>query len=124
MIISGKNVQIELNSVARTIADTISVEITDMFLTYRDYQGILHYYDKKPKISGSISEFIDDFDTLNDFILTAKITSLDIISDTGTKLKLRLKDVIFDSLDFEVQPKKLLNTEVTFKADDYEILSS
>lgn len=124
MIISGKNVEIQLDSTARTLASTITVSFDGLWLIFIDYQGKLHYYDKKPKITGEITEFIDDFDTLNDFILSAKITSLDIISDIGTKKKLRLKDVIFPSFDFDISPKKLVNTSVSFRADDYEILTS
>ncbi len=124
MIISGKNVQIQLDSVARTLADSISVNFDGLFLSFRDYQGKLHYYDQKPKIHGKITEFVDDFDTLNDFILSAKITSMDIISDIGTKKKLRLKDVIFDKFEFSLSPKQLVSAEVGFKADDYEILTS
>ena len=124
MIITGKNVEIQFDSSARTLANTISVSFDGLWLIFVDYQGKLHYYDKKPKITGEITEFIDDFDTLNDFILSAKITTLDIISDIGNKKKIRLKDVVFPDLDFDISPKGLVNTSVSFRADDYEILAS
>ena len=98
--------------------------IKDFFLVFRDYQGELHYYDKKPTIAGTITEFIDDFDTLNDFILTTAITNMDIISDIGTKKKLRLKNVIFEKFDFTISPGAMTNASVGFKANDYEILTS
>ena len=124
MIITGKNVVIEFDSTARTLANSISVSFDGLFLIFRDYQGTLHYYDKKPKITGEIAEFIDDLDTLNDFILSTKISNVDIITDTGTKKKLRLKNVVFDKFDFDVSPTKMVNTSVSFRANDYEILTS
>jgi len=124
MIITGKNVEVQLDSVARTLANTISVNFDGLFLVFRDYQGKLHYYDKKPKITGEITEFIDDLDTLNDFILSTKISNMDIITDIGTKKRLRLKDVVFVSFDFGISSKGLTNASVNFRADDYEILVS